>query len=99
MPSVKFNATDYLNSPEDIAQYLNAVFEDGEPKLLTVALRDVADAMGGMTRFSEQTGLNREALYRTLSQSGNPKLETLNIILHSLGLRLSVTTGPSEKAA
>lgn len=99
MPSVEFKASDYLNTPEDIAEYLNAALEDEEPRLLTLALRDVADAIGGMTRFSEQTGLNREALYRTLSEDGNPKLDTLNTILQSLGLRLAITLEQTDKAA
>ncbi len=99
MPSVEFKASDYLKTPEDVAEYLNAALEDEEPRLLTLALRDVADAIGGMTRFSEQTGLNREALYRTLSEDGNSKLDTLNTILQSLGLRLAITLEQTDKAA
>ena len=99
MPSVEFKASDYLKTTEDIAEYLNAALEDNEPRLLTLALRDVADSIGGMTRFSEKTGLNREALYRTLSEGGNPKLDTLSTILQSLGLRLAVTVEQPNQAA
>ena len=92
MPAVDFKTSDYLNTPEDIAAYLNEVLEEEDPKLLMLALRNVADAMGGISALSEQTGLNRESLYKTLSGNRNPRIETINTILHALNLRLSVTT-------
>ena len=55
-----------------------------------VALRTVADAVGGMAALAEKTGLSRETLYRTLSEKGNPRLDTLIAILAAFGLRLSV---------
>jgi len=92
MPAVDFKTSDYLNTPEDIAAYLNEVLEEEDPKLLMLALRNVADARGGISALSEQTGLNRESLYKTLSGNRNPRIETINMILHALNLRLSVTT-------
>jgi len=92
MPAVDFKTSDYLNTPEDIAAYLNEVLEEEDPKLLMLALRNVADARGGISALSEQTGLNRESLYKTLSGNRNPRIETINTILHALNLRLSVTT-------
>ena len=91
MPAVDFKTSDYLNTPEDIAAYLNEVLEEEDPKLLMLALRNVADARGGISALSEQTGLNRESLYKTLSGNRNPRIETINMILHALNLRLSVT--------
>ena len=92
MPAVDFKTSDYLNTPEDIAAYLNEVLEEEDPKLLMLALRNVADARVGISALSEQTGLNRESLYKTLSGNRNPRIETINMILHALNLRLSVTT-------
>jgi len=63
---------------------------DGEPRAVPVALRTVADAMGGMASLADKTGLSRETLYRTLSAKGNPRLDTLSVILAAFGLRLSV---------
>ena len=91
MPSTEYKTADYLQTPADIAAYLDATLEDGDPRLLLAALKDVAEASGGMSQFAKRSGLNRESLYRTLSENGNPKLETLTTLLHSLGLRLSVT--------
>jgi probable addiction module antidote protein len=66
------------------------MLEDGDARAVPVALRTVADAVGGMSALAEKTGLSRETLYRTLSEKGNPRLETLGAILEVFGLRLSV---------
>jgi len=95
-PSVAFRAADYLRSEKDIAAYIEAMLADGEPRAVPVALRTVADAMGGMAALADKTGLSRETLYRTLSEKGNPRLDTLAVILAAFGLRLSVL--PSKPA-
>src|SRR5579862_802641 len=72
------------------AGYLHAALEDGEPGVLLLALRRVVEARGGMTKLARQTGLTREALYRTLSKGGNPRLSSLRAILAASGLHLSI---------
>jgi len=67
---------------------------DGDARVVPVALRTVADAVGGIARLAERTGLSRETLYRTLSDKGNPRLDTLAAILEAFGLRLSVAPAP-----
>jgi probable addiction module antidote protein len=88
-----FDPANYLETPEDVADYLDAVFEDAfehdDTSLIASALGDVARSKG-MTAIAEETGLSRESLYRTLSEAGNPTLSTLNGVLNALGLRLSV---------
>ena len=81
----------WLKDPENAAAYIEAVLEDGDEAALLHALRNVADARGGIARIAAKTGLNREALYRTLSKRGNPQLKSLAAILEATGLRLSVT--------
>ena len=88
--AVKYNTGDYLNSPEEVAVYIESVLEEDDPALLLVALRNVADSQGGMAMMAEHSGLSRESLYRTLSKNGNPKISTLMLILKALGLHLSV---------
>lgn len=66
------------------------MLEDGDARAVPVALRTVAEAIGGMTALAERTGLSRESLYRTLSGKGNPRLDTLAALLEAFGLRLSV---------
>ena len=80
-PSVPFRAADHLRSETDIAAYIEAMLADGDPRAIPIALRTVADAVGGMAALADKTGLSRETLYRTLSEKGNPRLETLTVIL------------------
>ena len=94
--SVSLRASKYLRDERDIAACLEAMLEDGEPLVVPVALRTVADAVGGMAALAERTGLSRETLYRTLSDRGNPRLDTLVAILHAFGLRLSVAPVPKR---
>ena len=72
---------------------------DGDARAIPVALRTVADAVGGMTALAEKTGLSRETLYRTLSDKGNPRLDTLATILAAFDLRLSVQPDHASKRA
>ena len=94
--SEPFNVADYLSTPDDIAGYLNAILEDGEPALILSALRDVANAKGGMSELSKITGLSRESLYKTLSSTGNPRLDSLLAIFKAFNLKLAVSV---DKAA
>ena len=79
-----------LRNPEDAAQYLNACLADEDSRVFLLALRDVADARGGVRALSRDAHLNRESLYRMLSKSGNPSLESLASVLEAFGLRLAV---------
>jgi probable addiction module antidote protein len=78
-----------LKDPNEAAEYLTAAIEDDSPDIFLLALRDVAEAHG-MKRLAEDAQLNRESMYRMLSDQGNPQLSSLTAILHQLGLRLAV---------
>ncbi|MCL2829971.1 MAG: putative addiction module antidote protein [Betaproteobacteria bacterium] len=82
-----FDAARYLDSEEMIAAYLASIMEDDDPALLAAALGDVARARG-MTQLARDTGLAREALYRSLSANGNPSFSTVNKVMRALGLKL-----------
>lgn len=73
------------------AEYLNAALEDStEPKYLLLALRRITEARGGFTKVAKAAGIERESLYRALSEHGNPRLSTLVAVMHAVGLKLSV---------
>lgn len=72
------------------AALLEAALETGDAGDFMAALRLVTEAKGGITKIADETGLNRETLYRTLSKKGNPQLSSLLPILHAAGLRLTV---------
>lgn len=84
-----WDAADTLATKEDIAAYLDAVLEDGDPDLLKAALGDIARSKG-MTEIAEAAGLGRANLYKALSPDGNPEFATVVKVLKALGLRFSV---------
>lgn len=88
--SVPYDPAAGLKTPQEIAAYLEAAMEDEDEQVLLMALRHATAAIGGMSELSRRTGLSRETLYRTLSDSGNPKFSTLKAILKAMGLGLSV---------
>jgi probable addiction module antidote protein len=83
-----YDTADYLNSPEEIIAYIDAVLEDGEPALITHALGVVARAKG-MSQLARDAGVTREALYKALTADGDPKLSTFVGVMKALGMRLS----------
>jgi probable addiction module antidote protein len=78
-----------LQNPEDIAGYINAVFEEQDVPTLMLALRDVVDAQG-LGKVAEQAKLNRQNVYKMLSEHGNPTISSLVRVLYVLGLSLRV---------
>jgi probable addiction module antidote protein len=88
LETTKWDVVDHLKTDEDIAYFLEAVFEDGDPALITAALGDVARAKG-MTQLAKDTGLAREALYRSLSAEGKPEFTTVLKVMKAFGLRLA----------
>ena len=79
-----------LQDPEEAAAYLNAALQDDDPYAFLLALRDIAEAKGGMTRLAKQSDLNRENLYRTLSSRGNPRFFNLLAVLDAFGLDFTI---------
>lgn len=82
-----YDTAEYLQTQEDMALYLEAALEDGDPRVVSAALGDIARAHG-MTQIAKDTGLSRESLYKALSAEGNPELATVLKVVHSLGLTL-----------
>jgi probable addiction module antidote protein len=79
-----------LRDPQESQEYLNAALEKNDSELFLLALRNVAEAQGGVAQLAEKAKLNRESLYRMLSERGNPELRSLEALLHALGFRLAV---------
>jgi len=85
-----WDAAEHLETEEDMAAYLEAALEDGEPALVAAALGDIARAKG-MTQIAREAGLGRESLYKALSPEGNPELATVLKVVRALGLKLHAT--------
>ena len=85
----KFDVVDYLKTEKDIAGYLNAVLEDGDPALFVAAIGDISRAKG-MSAIAKKSGVTRESLYRALKIEARPRFETVAKVIHALGMKLSV---------
>jgi probable addiction module antidote protein len=88
--SYKEHLDERLKNAKEAAGYLNAALEDDDPHVFLLALKDVADAMGGMSQLSNKSELNRQSLYRALSKSGNPKLLSVLTILTAMGFEVRI---------
>ena len=87
-----------LQDPIEAQAYLNAALDEGDEKLFLVALRNVLEAQGGLSKFSKQAKLNRVSLYKMLSRSGNPEWGSIISLLSALGIRFQITGKRSSKS-
>ncbi len=84
-----FDASDYLDSEEAIAEYLTAALENPDSDAFLVAVRDVAKARG-IAKVAAAAGLGRESLYKALKPGAQPRVDTVRRLLGALGVRLDV---------
>ena len=83
----KFDAADYLKTPEQIAAYLTEALETGDTAFVCTALDTIARAKG-MSNVAKATGLGRESLYKSLSGSTSPGFDTIAKVVNSFGVKL-----------
>jgi probable addiction module antidote protein len=83
----KFDAADYLKTPEQIAAYLTEALETGDSAFICTALDTVARAKG-MSRVAKATGLGRESLYKSLGGTAKPEFDTIQKVVNSFGVKL-----------
>lgn len=91
-----FDAADYLDDEETIAEYITAALEDPNPDVFLSAVRDVARARG-MAQLAREAGLGRESLYKALTPGAKPRYDTMLKLLHVLGVKLSASSIHSER--
>jgi probable addiction module antidote protein len=86
-----FDAAAYLDNDSVIAEYLTVAAEDPNPDVFVAALGDVAKARG-IAQIAKASGLGRESLYKTLIAGAHPRFETINSVLHALGVKFAVVS-------
>jgi probable addiction module antidote protein len=86
-----FDIAEYLDNDEVITEYLSAAAEDANPDVFVAALGDVAKARG-MAQIAKAAGLGRESLYKALTKGSHPRFETINAVLHALGVKFTVVS-------
>jgi probable addiction module antidote protein len=89
METSKFDIADYLDSKEMIAEYLNAVLEEGNETQVVTAIGHIAKAIG-MTKIAQETGMSRPSLYKALSDGAKPQFSTIMKVLKAVGGQLKV---------
>ncbi|MBI4686184.1 MAG: putative addiction module antidote protein [Nitrospirae bacterium] len=89
LKTTRWDVVEHLKTEDDMANYLEAVIEDGNPAVISAALGDIARAKG-MTQIARKSGLGRESLYKALSTEGNPEFTTILKVVKALGLKIHV---------
>lgn len=89
-----FDPADYLKSDEAVLAFLTEAFSSRDPQHIADAIGIVSRAKG-MTDIARKTSLNRENLYYSLSEKGNPTLQTVIAVLGALGIDLTVCAHPT----
>jgi probable addiction module antidote protein len=92
-----WDPADHMRTDEDMAAYLEAALEEGDPALVAAALGDIARAKG-MTQVAREAGLGRESLYKALSPAGNPEFATILKVIAALGLQLHASPAAAKGA-
>lgn len=95
--TTRFDAAEYLDTPERQAEYISAALETGEAAFVRDAVGIVARARG-MGEIARVAGLNRESLYKALGETGNPEFGTMLGVLRALGLELTARPAKSKRA-
>ncbi len=85
----KWDASEYLDNPEMIREYLRVAAEDGDSEMLTIAIGNVAKAVG-MSEIARKTNLSRQNLYKALAPGSSPKFDTISKVVSALGCKLAV---------
>ena len=93
--TVAYDVAEQLRTPEEMAAYLDAWFEEAPEDAAGIAraLGDIARARG-MSQVARDAGLSRESLYKALSETGNPSFATILKVARALGVRLHAQVVP-----
>lgn len=89
LKTIVWDITEHLGTDAEVAAYLEAVFDAGDPDEIRAALNHVARAHG-MTDIAQKTGITRAGLYKALAEGGNPSFATVSAVLKALGMKFRV---------
>jgi probable addiction module antidote protein len=98
LETTRFDVLDHLKTVKKQIAYLEAALDQDDPSFIATAIGDIARARG-VSKFSRETGLSREAIYKAFRPGGNPTIETVNKAMQALGLRLKLAPSKATKAA
>ena len=93
-----FDASDYLDSPEVMAEYLTAATEDPNPDVLLAAIANVAKALG-MARVAKDAGIGRVSLYKALRPGARPGYATIAAVLRAMDVHVAIIPNEHRETA
>lgn len=93
-----FNAADYLDDENVIAEYLAAALEDPNPEVFLLAISNVAKARG-IAKIAKDSGLGRESLYKALAPGAKPRYDTVRKLVDALGVRWTIAAPVTRRRA
>ena len=94
MENSKFDIADYFDNNAMIAEYLNAVLEEGNEDEIVTAIGHIAKAIG-MTKIAQETGMSRPSLYKALSQGSKPQFSNIIKVLKAVGGQIHINPLPA----
>ena len=95
MENLKFDIADYFDNNAMIAEYLNAVLEEGNEDEIVTAIGHIAKAIG-MTKIAQETGMSRPSLYKALSQGSKLQFSTIIKVLKAVGEQIHINPLPAK---
>lgn len=90
-----FDASDYLDNDETIAEYLSVALENPDPNAFLDAVRDVSKAQG-ISTVAANAGLGRESLYKALKPGAKPRFDTIRRLLGALDVKIEIVSSHSQ---
>jgi probable addiction module antidote protein len=94
----RFDAAEYLGTPEARVEYLRAALETEDMTFILDSIGVLARAVG-MSQIAKDAGVGRESLYKAFRSDSNPEFATVLRVIHALGARLTVEPAPKEPEA
>lgn len=93
-----YDTAEFLRTPQEIADYLETVFEEygTDSRAVVRALGTAARAVG-MQKIADATGLQRQGLYKSLSDEGNPSFDTILRVMNAVGVELRPKAKPETR--
>jgi probable addiction module antidote protein len=96
----KYDAAEFLRTPDEVRQFLEIVFEENpdDPATIAAAIGAAARAHG-MVKTAKETGITREGLYKAFSETGNPSFANVLKVMKALGMGVKPVALPPRRRA
>ncbi len=92
--SYKEHINEIFKNPEETSAYLESCLEEAietrEFGIFFLAVRHVVEARGGFSSISEKMDVDRESLYKSLTEESEPLFSTIMLALNTCGFEIGI---------